>query len=235
MHLRQIVEPRRIEQRRRRDRHERGVGDMRAHVADPELHRLDLEVQQLRAVGRKPDDVEPFEDAERDQRRDALAVRRQLVDAVAEEFHVDRLDPVDDVRVEILRRDHVRRPSPPRARSFPPARRDKGSRRRSRRCFLKRCGMMGRAKMLAGLRRPAVRQERFGKAGLRMQPLDLVAPDHRDRRRDQKPVAGIADRRLEEIGEAAACRILRLSIAHAATAPGTVARVPSLMRHRRAR
>ena len=67
---------------------------MRAHVADPELHRLDLQVQHLRAVGRKSDDVEPLEHAERDQRRDALAVRRQLVDAMAEEFHVDRLDPV---------------------------------------------------------------------------------------------------------------------------------------------
>ena len=78
---------------------------MLAHVADAELHRLDLQMQHLRAVGREADDVEPLENAERDQRRDALAVRRQLVDAMAEELDVDRVDPVASVRREVLRRD----------------------------------------------------------------------------------------------------------------------------------
>ena len=74
---------------------------MRPHVPNPELHRLDLQVQELRAVGWKSDDVEPFEQPKRDERRDALAVRRKLVDAVSEKFHVDRLDPVAGVRAEI--------------------------------------------------------------------------------------------------------------------------------------
>ena len=41
--------------------------------------------------------------------------------------------------------------------------------------LLQRRGMIGRAKMLARLRRASMRQERLGKAGLRVQPLDLVA------------------------------------------------------------
>ena len=179
---------------------------MRAHVADAELHRLDLQMQHLRAVGRKPDDVEALENAERDQRRDALAVRRQLVDAVAEEFDVDRLDPVARVRGEILRRDVAavaRRLARDRLRELAAIEALAAALGE----LLQRRRMMGRPKMLAGGRRAAMRQERLGEARLRMQPLDLVAPDHRNGGRDQKSVARIADRRLEEVGEAAAGRI----------------------------
>ena len=58
--------------------------------ADADLQRLDLQMQHLGAVRREAVEVEPVQNAERDQRRDALAVRRQLVDAMAAELDVDR-------------------------------------------------------------------------------------------------------------------------------------------------
>ncbi len=49
---REPVEPRWVEQRRDRRRHRRDIGDMQRDVREPELHRLDLQMGELGAVGR---------------------------------------------------------------------------------------------------------------------------------------------------------------------------------------
>ena len=59
------------------------VGDVLVGVGEAQLHGLDHQVLALGAVDRHRGDVEVAQDAERDQRRDALPVRRDLVQAVA--------------------------------------------------------------------------------------------------------------------------------------------------------
>ena len=103
-----LVEPCGVEQGGRRHLHRVGIGDVIAHVGDAELQRLDLKMQ--RAPGcraRRPSISQPLEQAERDKRSDALAVRRDLVDAVAAELHVDRVEEVDRVRGQVVLADEA--------------------------------------------------------------------------------------------------------------------------------
>ena len=50
-------------------------------------------------------EVDAIENAERDQRREPLAVRRQLVNAITSEIDAERLDPVGFVLAEIVEAD----------------------------------------------------------------------------------------------------------------------------------
>ncbi len=70
------------------------IGDVVIDVGERELHRFDLQVLRFRAVERQLADVEFLKDAERNQRRDALPVRRDLMHGVAAIVLLDRLDPI---------------------------------------------------------------------------------------------------------------------------------------------
>ncbi len=104
------------------------VGDVAIDVGERELHRLDQQVLNVDRVDRMTREVEMARDAERHQRGDSLAVRRDLVQdivgAVATAAGLlDRIDPVDAVVAEIafghrraagprVRRDRGGRPAP---------------------------------------------------------------------------------------------------------------------------
>ena len=83
------------------ERHGGGIGDMLGDIGDAELHRFDLEVLHLDAVGIEGGEVEAVEDAEGDQRRQALPVGRYLVQPVAFEIDGKRRHPVGRVRGKI--------------------------------------------------------------------------------------------------------------------------------------
>ena len=85
--------------------HRLALGDVLVGVGESQLHRLDLQVLRIRSVDRHAGEVELLQDAERYQRRDALPVRRNLVQRVAAVVAADRLDPLGLEVGEILGRD----------------------------------------------------------------------------------------------------------------------------------
>src|SRR5439155_2201427 len=62
-------------------------------------------------------------------------------------------------------------------------------------------GMFLEHEFFSGARRASSRQERLGEAGLVLQLVNLRLPLTRDGRRDEKALATIADRLLEELAE----------------------------------
>ena len=84
------------------DVHVGRVGDVAVGVGEGELHRFDLQVQGGRAVDRVRREVETMEDAQRDQRREALAVGRQLVQAQPVVVEMHRADFVGGVLGEVV-------------------------------------------------------------------------------------------------------------------------------------
>ena len=94
-----------IQQVARRHRgHRTRVGDPAVGVGEGQLHRFDLQVLRLDAVHRQAADVERFQQAKRHQRRDALAVRWNLMHAVARVVVRDRVHPVGLVAGQVARR-----------------------------------------------------------------------------------------------------------------------------------
>ena len=80
---------RRVEQQRR----QRRIRDVRVDVGEGELHRLDLRVQR---------GLEPVVEPERDQRRRALAVRRQLAHLDTPVRQPQRLHPLGAVSRQVV-------------------------------------------------------------------------------------------------------------------------------------
>jgi hypothetical protein len=68
-------------------------------VGESELHRLDLPVD---ALGRRGGPVEAFEDIERDERGNALPVRRQLPNLAVPVPRANRIDPRRRVLRQVL-------------------------------------------------------------------------------------------------------------------------------------
>ena len=189
-----------VEQRLRAHVHVVDVGHVAPAIGEGELHRLDLQVQAVGAVHRVRAQVEVLEDAERDQRHDALAVGRDLVQRVAAVVHLERLHPVGPVRREVG--------GAHRAAVLLRRRLDLcGELAAIERLALRggdlfqRRGMFLEDEPFSGARRAAARQERLGEAGLVLQLGDLRLPLPRDGRRDQEALAAVADRRLEELAE----------------------------------
>ncbi len=181
----------------RLERHVVDVRDIGERVGEGELHRLDLQVHALDRVDRHRRDVEILEDAERDQRDDALAVGRDLVQRVAAIVLLERPDPVVLVRREV--RGAHRRAVLLRERldflgelaaieRFAARRGDLLERRR----------VLGQLEHLAHRRRLAAGQERLGEAGMNLELGRLRRPLPGDGRGDEKALASIADRRLEQ-------------------------------------
>jgi hypothetical protein len=157
-------------------------------------------VQVVDRVDRHQLEIEILEDAERDQRCDALSVRRDLVQRVAAVIEADRLHPVVLVRGEVVEAEH-------RAvllcecrdllgelsavKGFPFGLRD----------ALERFRLRGKGELLTGLGRTSSRQERIREAGLGLELRHLRSPQPRDRRRHHVTVGRVFDRGFEEIGK----------------------------------
>ncbi len=178
--------------------HAARIGGVRVDVGERELHRLDLQVLRFGAVDRQRLDVEVAQDAERRQRRDALAVGRDLVQAVAVGVDADRLHPFRPVLGEVAHGHGAAvLPRVRGRRGGDLAAVERGAARRGDRA--QRSGRCGKGEALADLRRPAMRQEGVGPAGHRAKqrrrgdPLLLhhpPAPHSRVRRSRSRARAG---------------------------------------------
>jgi hypothetical protein len=73
------------------------VANVAPAIGEGELHRFDLQVHAVGTVDRVRAQVKIFENAERDQCQNALAVGRDLVQRVAAIIHLERLHPVRPV------------------------------------------------------------------------------------------------------------------------------------------
>jgi len=82
-----------------------GIGDVPAGVGGCQLHRLDLQVEAVHAVARQIAQVEPLEDVQGDQRREALPVGWELPDVVPAVAGADRVDPGAGVGRQVLTAD----------------------------------------------------------------------------------------------------------------------------------
>jgi hypothetical protein len=122
-----------------------------------------------------------LEDAESNERDDALSVGRNLVHRVAAIIHTERLDPIGLVRSEVgcahrpfvfarVRLDFLGDRAA--VERFPARSRD----------LLERLCVAFPHEPFARARRPAVRHERLGEAGLALQFGHLLFPLTRDRR-----------------------------------------------------
>ena len=87
-----------------RHAHAGRLGHIFVDIGKSQLDRFDLQVLRIGAVHRQLGDVEVLQDAQRDQRRDALAVGRDLMQRVAAIVLADRLDPFGLVGGEVARR-----------------------------------------------------------------------------------------------------------------------------------
>jgi hypothetical protein len=189
-----------VEHLLRRHFHRLALGNVAVRVGEGELHRLDLDVLRVRAVHREARHVEFLDDAKRDERGDALSVRRDLVQAETTVVAADRLDPfgLEAGEVACLHRAAMGgREAFDRLRDLAPV---EGLALRfsdEPQCARSRLEV----EQLAHLGRPAPGQEAFGKSrllaqlGRRRGPLLL----HDDRH--QVPALGDVDRRLEQVGE----------------------------------
>ena len=137
-----------------------------------------------------------LEDAERDQRHDALAVGRDLVQGVAAIVHLERLHPVGPVRRQVG--------GAQRAALLLRGCLELGSELAAIERLSLRGGDLFKGQCMflenepfSGARRASSRQERLGEAGQVLQLIDLGLPLPRDGRRDEEALAAVADRRLE--------------------------------------
>ncbi len=206
------------------------VGHVAPGVGEGDLQRLDLQVQAVGAVHGVRADVEVLQHPEGHQRDDALAVGRNLVQGVAAIVHLERLHPVGlvggevggahdaavllRVRLELLRELAA-------IERLAPAGGD----------LLQDLGVRRELEALAGARRAAAGHEIFREAGLVLQLRDLLLPLLRNGRRDQEPLAAVADRALEELLERQLAE-LRMQLDPGLHAAGHGDAVPAPHRHR---
>ncbi len=86
------------------ERHGGGIGNMTGDVGHAELGRFDLEVMESVVVRAHRIEVEPVENAEADQRRQALAVGGEFVHPIAAEVDTQGRDPFGCVGGQIVER-----------------------------------------------------------------------------------------------------------------------------------
>ncbi len=186
------------------------VGHVAPRVCKGELDRFDLEVEAVRPIDRERAHVEMLQDAERDQRHDALPIRRDLVQGIAAIVHLERRHPVGLVGGEIggahrgfvllrVRFDLLRdRPTVERL----------SLRARD---VLQHVGMGRPAEALARPRRAAVRHEGLGEPGLVLQLGHLLVPLAGDGGRDEKSFPVRTGSPARKAARRAACRTSRAS------------------------
>ena len=189
-----------IEQLRRCHSHRRRVAHVAIDIGEGELHRLDLQMLRRDRVDRLRAEIEILEDAERHQRRDALAVGRNLVDRIAVVIVRQRRYPVAAMRIEIGER--VGAPVRARMRDHRFGQLAAIERLAAAgRDFLQRSRHRGGGEDLAGLRRPAARQEVLGETSTCAEYRHGLGPLLGDDRRNGIAFAGVTDRRREQVGE----------------------------------
>jgi hypothetical protein len=156
----------------------------------------------FRAVGCQTRQIEVIENAERDQRRDALTVRRQFVDGVAAIILRDRIDPLRLVSGQVGRGHHAAFGLRVTLDGF---RNLATIQRRAARLgdLPQRLGGSGKGEAFADFRRPALGQEGFLEAGLLDQRLDAESADPLvlDRGGHEIAALGDLDGRLQQVGE----------------------------------
>jgi hypothetical protein len=186
-------------------------------------------VHAIRAVDRVRAHVEMLEHAERHQRDDALAVRRDLVQRVAAVIHRERLHPVVFVRREV------------------------GCAQRAAVLSCVRFDLLGNVAAVERLalaggdlfqdtsvfrkleafsraRRAAAWHEGLGEAGLVLELRHLLRPLRSDRRRDEKAFTAVLDRALEELLERQFPE-LRVQLDPRRHAARHADRIPAALRH----
>ena len=184
------------------------IADVTRQIHQRQLHRLNREVQPGNGVGRVAADIKLFEDAQRNQRSDPLAVGRQLLDRSAGKRLRQHADPVGAMSVEILQRqrgvmlagegDHLLRQLAA-IKTLSVAFGDR----------LQRVGLCRIAKQFASARRPAVGRKTCAKAGLMLELVETALPEFGDQRRDRKTVARVVDGRLCQRGQRQGAEALR--------------------------
>ena len=138
-----------------------------------------------------------FQDTQRDQRCDALAIGRNFMRAVTTIVLADRFDPVRPVRGQIVGVECTAA----RGTEIGDALRERASIERfspRARDFRQRFCLFGKPEQLARARRAAIARESLREAGLVLQTRNLRFPLHGDNRRDRKAIAGIVDGGLEQ-------------------------------------
>lgn len=187
------------------DEHRVGIGDMGLDVRHAKLGRLDLEVLDVGAVRIEFFEIEPVENAQRDQSREALTVRRQFVDAIALEIHPERGDPFGRMRAKI-----VERQGPAVALRSGGDRLGEGAAIEGfalrRRDLFEGRRLFRTAENLAGTRRAPARHENLRKRAMAPQRLDLIAPLGGDDWRDREAVARVTDGGIEQSLEGQAAK-----------------------------
>ncbi len=189
-----------VEELRVRHFHRRRIGHVAPGVGEPELHRLDLQMKTIGGVDRQRGHVEVTQDAQRDERRDSLAIGRHLMKVVAAVLDRDRVDPVGAVRGEILL---GHRPVVGTA-----GERDALGDRAAiealalgRGDVLERFGLLRTVEALARIGRAVLGQERPAEFRHALEVRRLARPARGGDGRDHEALAGIADRRLEQLLE----------------------------------
>ena len=144
-------------------------------IREAQLRRLDRPMHRFNVIDRMIAMAQPLEDAEGDQRRDALAVRRQFVDDRARIGFRQGADPIGGMRAEVV---HRHRPAMlPRASDDPlcqVAMVEGGPIRQ--RDALQRVRLGWRSEDLTGARRAPQRHEAVGEAWLVTQRLRATPP-----------------------------------------------------------
>ena len=197
-----------VQERLGLDVHPVHVGHEPARIGKRHLGGLDLQVQAVGGVHREARDVELLEDAECDQRDDALAVGREFVHGVAAVADFHRRGPVGLVRGEVGGLHHAAMLGAVRDELLGDLAAVEGLALGGG-DLLERCGVVRKAEDLAGLGRAAAGHEGFGVAGLYVQFLGLDGPLAGDGGRDEEAVAAVADGGLEEFLERQLAEALR--------------------------
>ena len=182
---------------------------MAVDVGEGELHGLDLQVLRGHAVHRQRRQVETVEDAQGDQRRDALTVGRDLVQGVVAVALLDGRDPLRAVGGEVggghratvglrMRRRGLGDLAP--VESLTAGLRDQAQRARR----------LGEGETLADVRRAAVGQEGLGEAGLRgdLRQRRGVGPLLLHDHRHAVAALGDLDGRRDQVGKGQAAAAL---------------------------
>ena len=169
---------------------------MAIDVGECELHGFDLQVQAFDGIRGGATEIEMFQDTERDQRRDALAIGRNFMHAITAISLADRFDPVRLVRGQIIE-----------IQCTPACGTESGDALREgaaierfsagARDFRQGVGLFGKPEQFADTRGAATAHEGLREAGLILQARDLRFPLRGDNRRNRKSVACIVDGRLE--------------------------------------
>ena len=198
--LRTFFQVRLVEHFGGRDAHGCRIGNIFIDIGEGEFHRFDLQVHAVRGIHRQLGDIEVLENAQRDQRRDALAVGRNFMQRVAAVIDADRFHPVVFVIGQIVHRHRA-------AILFGPGNDFFGEVACVKRFTFglgdprQGFGLSREGEFFTRCRRAPARHEGFSVSWLIFQFRRLLGPQAGDGRRHHITVGGVFDRGFEQVGE----------------------------------